>query len=181
MRKSNVKHMVITGIILCFCLSLTFLLRTVIVAADPSTEDLEDYPAVLQSLRRPGELTLALFPNEIPASAEDAQFFYSSDVGGKTLCLKYQADLAAIQACQRAAAQKAVWFGVPTQRDANAMGVYAESLEVFDYAENGLPADLTVYVTHQEPYKEADWNHGEIALVGISPELCEVLFLFEDW
>lgn len=181
MKKSTVKHMAFTGTILFFCLSLILLTWAAIAASNPSTEDLEDYPAALQSLRRPGELTLALFPNEIPASAEDAQFFYSSDLGGATLCLKYKTEPQALEACQRAAAQKAVWSGAPTQKDATSEGVYAESLAVFDYAENGFPPDLTVYVTHQEPYREADWNHGEIALVGVSVERCEVLFLFQDW
>ncbi len=157
------------------------LFRTAINAANPSTQDLEDYPSVLQSLNYPGTSALALFPDEIPKSAEEVYFAYDSDMGGTSLCLKYHTDLDSVQAYQQAAAQRAVWSGSPAQTDAKSMGVYAESLTVFDYAEKGIPSDLTAYVIYQKPYKENNWNHGEISLVGISADSSELLFMFEDW
>lgn len=181
MRKRTVKNTAIVLVIIFLCLSLMLLFRTAINAADPSTQDLDDYPSVLQSLKYPGTSALALFPDEIPESAEKVHFAYDSDMGGTSLCLKYQTNLDSVQAYQQAAAQRAVWSGAPTQADAKSVGVYAESLAVFDYAKNGLPSDLMVYVIYQKPYRESDWNHGEISLVGISADSSELLFMFEDW
>ncbi|WP_369282965.1 hypothetical protein [Oscillibacter sp. GMB15532] len=181
MKKRTVKSTVIVLVILFLCLFLMLLFRTAINAANPSTQDPEDYPSVLQSLNYPGTSALALFPDEIPKSAEKVHFSYDSDMGGTSLCLKYQTNLDSVQAYQQAATQRAVWSGSPTQTDAKSMGVYAESLTVFDYAEKGIPSDLTVYVIYQKPYKENNWNHGEISLVGISADSSELLFMFEDW
>jgi len=180
-KKRTVKNTAIVVTIILLCLFLVLLFRAATDALDPSTEDPEDYPSVLQSLQYPGTSALALFPDEIPESAEEVYFSYNSDMGGTSLCLKYQTDLDSIQAYRQAATQRAVWSGSPTQADAKSMGVYAESLAVFDYAENGIPSDLTVYVIYQNPYKENDWNHGEISLVGISADSSEVLFVLENW
>ncbi|WP_312637396.1 hypothetical protein [Oscillibacter sp.] len=181
MKKRTVKNTAVVVTIILLCLSLVFLFHAATDALDPSTEDPEDYPSVLQSLQYPGTSALALFPDEIPESADEVYFAYDSDMGGTSLFLKYQTDIDSVQAYQRTATQRSVWSGSPAQADANSMGVYAESLAVFDYAENGIPSDLTVYVIYQNPYKENNWNHGEISLVGVSADSSEVLFVFEDW
>ncbi|WP_312280473.1 hypothetical protein [Oscillibacter sp.] len=181
MKKRTVKNTAIVVTIILLFLSLVLLFHATTDTLDPSTENPADYPSVLQSLNDPGTSALALFPDEIPESAEEMYFAYDSDMGGTSLCLKYQTDLDSVQAYQRTAAQRAVWSGSPTQTDAKSMGVYAESLAIFDYAENGFPSDFTVYVIYQKPYMENSWNHGEISLVGVSADSAEVLFVFEDW
>ncbi|WP_312941013.1 hypothetical protein [Oscillibacter sp.] len=80
MKNRTVKSMAIVVVIICLCLSLMLLFHTAINAADPSPEDPEDYPSVLQSLQYPGTSALALFPDEIPESAEELYFSYDSDI-----------------------------------------------------------------------------------------------------
>lgn len=181
MRKGTLKSGAILAVVLVLALSSVLLVRTVRDAANPSTDDPDDYPSVLQSLKNPGNAALAIFPDKIPASAEEVCFSYRTDMGGTSLYLKFQTSPDAVQAYERTAAQRAVWSGTPTQDDAKSQGVYAESLAVFDYAEDGLPSDLILYVIHQQPYRDNDWNHGEISLVGISRDSSALLFVFQDW
>ena len=181
MRKRTLKTAAILAVVLGLVLSSVLLVRTAIDAADPSTDDLEEYPSVLQSLKASGSTDLSMFPAKIPETAEEVSFAYTSDMGGTALYLKFQASADVIQAYEQTAAKRAVWSGTPAQSDAKSQGVYAESLAVFDYGEDGLPSDLIFYVMDQQPYREDDWNHGEISLVGISSDASEVLFAFQDW
>jgi len=170
--------LLITSAALLFFLSLHIMI-------EESTTVITDtayYSRVVQSLERTPDQLGQYFPDEIPAEAENVQFFYRPQFvqGGSTVALKFDAQPEQIQGYADQLVHAAVWRGKATDAKAAKFGIfdYTFRLSQMDYE---LPADNTVYVLFSRSSPQGDWNHGTQSLATINEEGTEILFLVQRW
>lgn len=138
--------------------------------------DVGKYERVLKLTGYPGNLLTQNFPAEIPGSAENVLFRYSSPF---TLELKFETDPDRIDRYTAVFSRLAQWEGKPGSIEAEEHGIFTGAFHVFGYT--NLPADFTVYLFYGKPYRPGDWNHGEQSLAAVSREQNEIIFHAEDW
>lgn len=150
------------------------------IASTPVT-DSQRYEKALTLLQYPNYPETSQFPSVIPEEAKQVYFLYSPAFlqGSERLCLKFETTPEALRAYRESVEKRAVWMGNPDQCDTQTTGVYPGAASVFDYATDGIPPDLTLYVTYSKPSRHHDWNHGTTSFVAISEARNEILFSYQ--
>ena len=153
-----------------------------ITCAATTTANISHYERALKLSHFPNQLS-ETFPDKIPSNAKNVNFMYHPALGqgGQEIALKFETDPDSIKSYIEEFSKKAKWIGKERDKDANKYGVIVGQFFQFEYANSGLPKDYIVYVIYSEPYREGDWNHGEVSLVAISEQSNEVFFRAEKW
>lgn len=166
----------LTGFSVCYAFYLSMDLATTTVT------DTQSYEKALKLLQYPNRPETGQFPAAIPADAQNVYFAYTPAFvqGSERLCLKFETTPDAIRSYRETYEKKASWMGNPNRCDTASTGIYPSAAALFDYASDGIPPDLILYVTYSRPYRPGDWNHGVTSFVAISEARNEILFSYEN-
>ena len=169
-------------IVPCILFSGGYLFYLSMEAATTETTDIQYYQRALHAVGHPNIPGTSQFPGQIPEGVQDVRFSYHPAMlqGGEELHLKLTLEPHQVTQYKAQLSELARWVGSPMKCETEQTGIYESSLYVFDY-ERELPGDLTLYLMYSKPYRQNDWNHGQLGLAAISEENNEVLFFYESW
>lgn len=147
-------------------------------AAMTETTDVGKYQRVLHLSNYPSTL-IDKFPTEIPPTAREPVLYYQPAAlqGGERFCLKFKADAKTIENYENEFSGKTEWEGKPSSTERKELSFSTFTPVGYDV----LPDSFTVYLFYSEPYRDDDWNHGQIGLAAIDKTKSEVIFYAESW